>query len=79
MKRWTKKVVADELRTEQEASQTSALLFVYIDDGLSRIDLSKSKAVGPFNCYKEVVICNVFQKLVFSDAIISLICFNKFD
>lgn len=53
---WRKQVVEENLLTEEEAGGTSALLFAYIDDGLSRIDLPRSKALPAFNCYKRCVI-----------------------
>ena len=62
---WRKKVVEANLLSEDEASKTTALLFAYIDDGLSRIDLPREKAVDAFNCYKECVI-ETFNKCGFS-------------
>ena len=53
VKRWRKAVVGAGYLTEREVSMTSALLFAYIDDGLSRIDLPKEKAAAAFGCYKK--------------------------
>ena len=56
VRRWRGEAVARGLLTEVEAETTSAMLLAYIDDGLSRIDLPKVKAVAAFNLYKGVVI-----------------------
>jgi len=65
VRKWRERVVPDGLLTQQEALATSALLFAYIDDGLSRIDLPRAKALGAFNLYKQVVI-ETFQSCGFS-------------
>lgn len=56
VKVWRKRVVEAEILTEEVASTTVALLFAYIDDGLSRIDLPRDRAVAAFTLYKECVI-----------------------
>lgn len=65
VKVWRAKVVEVGILTAAEASKTSALLFAYIDDGLSRIDLPVGKAVEAFNCYKGCVI-ETFHRCGFS-------------
>jgi hypothetical protein len=65
VKRWRIRVVEEGVLHHKEAMSCVALLFAYIDDGLSRIDLPKDKALGAFEIYKEVVI-DTFAKCGFS-------------
>lgn len=62
---WRKKVVDAELMTESESKSVTALLFAYIDDGLSRIDLPRPVAVEGFEIYKSTVI-ETFERCGFS-------------
>lgn len=56
VKRWRRLVVSEGLLEVSQANSISALLFAYIDDGLSRIDLPKDKAAPLFALYKQTVI-----------------------
>jgi hypothetical protein len=56
VRRWREKAVAEGVLPQAVAEVTSALLFAYIDDGLSRIDLPREYAVAAFKLYKETVI-----------------------
>lgn len=56
VRRWRAKVVEQEIMTQEAADTTSALLFAYIDDGLSRIDLPRAIARIAFDLYKTTVI-----------------------
>lgn len=62
---WRRRVVEEGHLTAEEARATTALLFAYIDDGLSRIDLPAEKAVAAFDCYKLAVI-DTFARCGFS-------------
>jgi len=54
--RWREAVVSKGVMSVEAAQTTSALLFAYIDDGLSRIDLPKGVAAEAFLIYKATVI-----------------------
>lgn len=56
VRRWRVKVVAEAIMPDEVAQATSALLFAYIDDGLSRIDLPRKYASRAFELYKTTVI-----------------------
>jgi len=65
VKRWRRQVVEEEVMTADEANGCSALLFAYIDDGLSRLDLPRRIAVRAFEIYKRTVI-ETFDRCGFS-------------
>ena len=65
VRRWRVKVIDEGILTAEMANDTVALLFAYIDDGLSRIDLPKESALAAFDLYKKCVI-ETFHKCGFT-------------
>jgi hypothetical protein len=56
VRRWREKMKLSGIADDIAPADTCALLFAYIDDGLSRIDLPKDRALVLFDMYKTTVI-----------------------
>lgn len=64
VRRWRRNVVAAGLISTIDAASIAALLFAYIDDGLSRVDLPKAVAVAAFREFQNTVV-DTFDKCGF--------------